>query len=150
MDGCVAKLSSIMDTSNSQNIKMRENLNDTIEITPYAEMYYRHPHFILATHDVWKDSPSRADHFTGQSHLVIQPRRAKIRKSKVGGFRKKRRLIMDQANIGHQQLHNLEQSMLVDAPFLTDHSLPRITPLPQGQILPFMMASNLLVAQGRT
>ena len=123
VDGCIAKLCAIMNTSKTHHthkVNFREDLNEIIAITPYTEMYHEHPHYILASNSGWKPLPSRADAFTGKSRLVMKERRNRHKKSRPRGFKRRRREIMELANL---ELSKSRNSVLADAPMLVDHNL---------------------------
>lgn len=119
MDASAYRICSIMDNNKSRKVQLSNNV-DTIGITPYAEMHKCHPHYIIATHNGWKDAPSRADPFTGKSHLVMRERRSKSRRSRIKAFRRKRRAIMEVANDQLRLMEGIEQSIITDAPMLVD------------------------------
>ena len=78
IDDHVQKLCALRDDMDSdvrmpsnKQVTFNEDLNTHYDITGYSDMYYAHPHTILATAAGWKPNPSRADLFTGKSSTVM-------------------------------------------------------------------------------
>ena len=83
VDMCIAQMCALhtdVERQTCRTVRVNEDITQRFDITPYSEMYHAHPHHILSTKSGWKDTPSRADAFTGKSATVMKARRVAIRR----------------------------------------------------------------------